>query len=425
MRPAPSLLVAAAVGLVAVIAWLGGLGGFVIGAISRSGNPQAQSGTTGAVPPITRPNEGSTQEPSQVGHQPIPANVSHWDRMRLSLHEIENETDLVTRMELEEKFLEAFGGDQRKASLEAFWNRDLTGAAQDLRMRLLRNWAEQDPAQAAEWLLQQKAGALRANGVGSVAAAWSDRDSAAAISWVHQLEGEEREAGLSRVAYELARTEPIEALRLAIEMAPSSERDDLLAHTASQWAGKEPQVAADWVSDVQDPSLRAKLLGSVLVTWSDQNPSEAAEFALKARDGDLTDAAVVGIVQRWAQQDPQTASRWVEQFPPGALREAAAENLIDLWSDQDAAQVGIWLNSLKDQSLRDTSTAAYVRKLTPADPRLAAQWAGNIGLESLRNQELESLGSYWLLADPSAARTWIVQSSLPEAVKTRLLSVRK
>jgi hypothetical protein len=67
---------------------------------------------------------------------------------------------------------------------------------------------------------------------------------------------------------------------------------------------------------------------------------------------------------------------------------------------------------------------AYTRRVVTTDPQTAAQWAETIGNQSVRNSQIESIATAWLKTDANRATAWIMNSSLSEDVKARLLPRR-
>jgi hypothetical protein len=203
-------------------------------------------------------------------------------------------------------------------------------------------------------------------------------------------EGEERQSVLKSVGYEAARTEPLEALNLAMEQTSQSESDNLISYASLQWAAKDPESAFEWAEQIADGPLRDRILAGITTVWGDSDPVAAATEAVqRITPGRQQDDAVTGIVQRWVQQDPETSAAWVAQFPDGDLKQTAMENVIRLWSDMNAPQVGEWLNGLSAGALRDTAVVALVGWMAPLSPAEAAQWAKSIGNDQERQRMME------------------------------------
>ena len=296
-------------------------------------------------------------------------------------------------------------------------------SGQDLKMRLLRRWAETDPRSAADWVGENSLGSSRQEAINGVAVAWADWSVVDAADWVRQLpEALEREGGLIALAYEAARSEPIEALRLAMELPTSEARDDLIIQAVGQWAANFPDEAAKWGQQIAEPVLRDTVVAGIATAWGDTDPAAAAMLALKSLPpGKRQDDALVGIVQRWTQKEPEHAAAWVLRFPEGRLRDTALEQLVGLWAGQNPQAAGEWVDSFPPSPARDVALGAYVKKLAPQFPELAAVRARDIGDELLRFREMEAVGELWMSQDAKAAREWVSQAGLPDATAVRIL----
>jgi hypothetical protein len=87
----------------------------------------------------------------------------------------------------------------------------------DLAPRLIGRWAESDPRAAAEWVSGRPVDSEHQKEINAVAVAWASQDLSDAIGWARQLPDEtERQSALVTIAYEAGRTEPMQALKLAM-----------------------------------------------------------------------------------------------------------------------------------------------------------------------------------------------------------------
>ena len=343
-----------------------------------------------------------------------------------TLESIQTEPDPARREEKLERFAANISITDLADVLAHLQQNEKAGTNQDLELRLMRRWAESDPRRGADWALQLPPGSLRQAALREVAMAWAGRNLSEATAWVGELAEEDRQPALMFIAYETARTDPIEAMKLAMTMAPGEDRTELIFHTARQLAASDPKAAVAWARSLEDDSFREHILTGIATAWSESDAVAAAALAVNGLPpGRARDDAVVGIVQRWVQSEPQRAAAWVTDFPAGSLRDAAVENLVKLWTDQDAAQVAQWLNGLESGPGRDFAIETYVSKITPAFPESAAHWAESIEDEASRQRQMEAVGEDWLQLDQVAARTWIAQAALPEIEKARLLGLRQ
>jgi len=277
---------------------------------------------------------------------------------------VETEADSDERNEALESAVESVSETDLPTLLDAL-ALDTRPGAEEMRLRLIRRWAESDSAAAATWTAELPENRVRGAAFEQVAIAWANTDPAAAVSWVQALpESDSKSAATFALAYEAARTEPILALDLASALPPSPERDDLLAHAVSQWAATDATAAGNWAIEMPDPALRGRLVAAVAVAMAEDDGVAAGTLAANALNaGEEQDRTTVSIVQRWTQNSPQAAAEWVAQFPDIPLRMVAMENLLALWSNQDASAVGDWLRELPAGSLRNFGMTAFAQSL--------------------------------------------------------------
>src|SRR6185503_13781611 len=159
-------------------------------------------------------------------------------------------------------------------------------------------------------------GSLRQDALRQVATTWAVQNISEATEWAQQLAEEDRQTVIALIAYESGKTDPTEAIKLAMAMAPSVDRIELIAHAARQWATSDPQAAVAWASTLDDENLRQHIVTGIATTWSEKDVIAAAALAVKGMTpGRPQDDAVVGIVQRWVQSEPERAAAWVTDFP--------------------------------------------------------------------------------------------------------------
>jgi hypothetical protein len=271
-----------------------------------------------------------------------------------ALAALEQESNSDLKQQLFAREVESIGIDNTRVALEQLLLVS-TPDAVELRDRLVRRWAEVDPAQAAEWSAGLGEGGPHGAVMTQVAITWANSDVEAAARWVSSLPMNQATAEATiALSYEAARTRPLLALETAGHLDPSPQRDESLAFALSQWVASDFAAARDWTLSMPPSDLRQRLVAAV--STSAPNGQAAAELAAIQLDpGDAQDRAAVSIVQQWAQTSPEAAAAWVEQFEDGALRTSAAENLAAIWTVENPETAGHWIESLPQGSLRDAA----------------------------------------------------------------------
>lgn len=199
---------------------------------------------------------------------------------------------------------------------------------------LVRRWAKTDPYAASNWVAQLSDAEAREELSAAVALAWSDTHLAGALDWARALPQDRiQHRVLTDLGYEVARIDPVEALRLAVELPADDSSDGLLLHALRQWASLEPEQSQSWALQIPPSPLREHALAAVATTLASRDGSSAARFAVgNVLPGPEQDRAIIGIVQRWAQVDYNQTSDWVEQFPQIPLQAVAQETLLTIAS---------------------------------------------------------------------------------------------
>lgn len=198
----------------------------------------------------------------------------------------------------------------------------------EFRDRVIRRWAAEHPVAAAHWAEQLSASALRQTALTQVALAWVERDASQATTWAATLADDVRGTVQVTLGYEIARTDPVEALALAVALSPGRDRDDLMVHAASQWASTDALAATEWACACPDLALRERVLAAIATAMADQDPASAVLLTTQALwPGESQKQAAMAIVQRWAQRDSAATASWVQQFPADELKDTALRYL--------------------------------------------------------------------------------------------------
>lgn len=252
----------------------------------------------------------------------------HADRLAGLVRDFANETDPGKREDLLAAWAAEIKTDDIPGWLNFLQSASPSDLAQNLSRRLLRHWTDVTPEEASAWLgllpTDQQLALLD-----DVAVPWANGDSINAMNWARSLPDDAvRRQALATVAGEVIRSQPLMALKMAIDLPAGPQQDDLIRRGAMQWASEDADSAVAWIKEIPAGDLRNQAMSGAAVVWSASEPVPAANLALdELPPGRLLDDTVISIVQRWAQKNPAAATAWVEQFPAGSLRDTAMENL--------------------------------------------------------------------------------------------------
>lgn len=156
---------------------------------------------------------------------------------------------------------------------------------------------------------------------------WIVRDPHVAVEWAaRQPADEKRDAILVAACYEIANTNPAEAVALAEKYALI--KNATLANLAEQWARQDLHAVYTWVLAKPASAQRDELAARIGYVWSATEPAAAANFVLQEiPPGPVQTEAAISVLHQWALQDMDGASAWANQFPEGALRERALNEI--------------------------------------------------------------------------------------------------
>jgi hypothetical protein len=165
-----------------------------------------------------------------------------------------------------------------------------------------------------------------------VAQLWAAQDSAGALAWAAALsKAEERDATIADVCFQVARSDPAEAVRLRERnLAPGHDErpDSALVNLTQQWAEKDWTAAMQWAVARADNEERNELIGRLAFVQSETSPANAARLIMeRISPGQSQSDALRSVLHRWAAREPRAAADWVDQLPRGPLHDNAAQEL--------------------------------------------------------------------------------------------------
>lgn len=193
--------------------------------------------------------------------------------------------------------------------------------------------------------------------------ALASQDPASATEQALALEPEERDAVLTEIIPELARTSIEHSLEACEAIEAPAHRGNSFAFVLSQLAASDPQAAFDrLVSTAEDPAVKPAIEKRVLPAIADHDPEAVATWI---GSGQVSPAAVNDVthatIQRWAQQDAPAAAAWLALFPDSDLRRNCMEATLRLWVEKNPEAAKSWIEGLTDDTFREDAEAAFKR----------------------------------------------------------------
>lgn len=242
---------------------------------------------------------------------------------------------------------------------------DPSNPAKTLVVFLGQRWAEQSPADTAQWAAAHMSDDLFGHNLfGKIMVPWANKDLAGAVAWLQKMPaGGNKAAAALSLAMEAARLgQAVTAINLATNIPPGPERDSLFSYAAQHWAATDKDSAIAWIRKVPDPALREKMLGQVAINLGTQDPAAGTKLVATAMSaGKDQDNAMGTVIRFWAASTPADAAVWLQQFPDGPLHDLALENLMDTWGRKNLTEASQWLDKLPAGHTHDVAAKALAQ----------------------------------------------------------------
>jgi hypothetical protein len=247
---------------------------------------------------------------------------------------------------------------RKDAAAAAEWAAALPAAARPGALGIVaKSWAAEDPQAALAWLDanserlaidKEKPLAQQADPRMAAFGSWLQRDEGAARAWSDGLPGGEMrnaaEAQLilllaqtgrgieaaqkcavfsgdpageisSRVARELARTDPISAAKWAAELPAGKAQERAVTETVTRWTLQDPPAVGRWLEQFAPSEVRDRAIATYAGTLAIADPSMATEWVIQVSDPLRRTQAAQNLFWRWNLSDPAAARAWLQALP--------------------------------------------------------------------------------------------------------------
>lgn len=147
-----------------------------------------------------------------------------------------------------------------------------------------------------------------------------------------------------------AQVRPADALRWAIQNAPSKSRLAACEFAITAWTVIDPRSAANFAElEVQNPYLRGHLLKTVSRAWFSSDPEQTKDWILRLSntvDRVSVSAAILDTIDAW---DTSLSWRLIEVLPESKLRKKWLQSLAEHWAGTDLQGAISWLAGLSEK----------------------------------------------------------------------------
>ena len=288
------------------------------------------------------------------------------------------------------------------------------------RPTILKSWASNDPALAAEYLAENASEfstptilgrrGTGGNAAGTIATEWARQDPVAALAWAKDLSGSGQTAAVANVLREVANEDPLAAIAMANTLG-GEEQSSAYGAIASEWAKTDWEAMESWANGLST-AKRDAALEQAIQGLAASDPQAAGEQALLFDEGDARDNAIEVSVRSWSREEPLAAMSFLLENGSSKAQEEAIANAMSTLSRVDSTAGLEVIEYLEDGAVRDEAVRAYVYNSTAGEPEETINLAATIGDDSDRERAVRSATGQWLRSDPENANVFLENTDL-------------
>ncbi len=304
----------------------------------------------------------------------------------------------------------------------------------------LMEWAKLDESSAFAWLSDPRLASDRARLVAGVCEWLGEERPRLVLRWAATLEPDEQTFSLGSVFGAIARTEPEEALRLAMTKE-GWQRDTAEAAVWEAWVETDLDGAVRWMRANPErlteasprsllaacakvrPELCVELLQAhpvlrendaaqdCVVLLLEHSPQHG-EAALALFGKDRATDVLKNWIWRGLEASPERAMSLVNQWIQPAARAELLREGVRGWLMSDERGAREWADTLVDPASRRAAQAAIWEDVAERDPLRALDAMAELAAQSV--DVSSGVGSAlwkWSTRDPSAAARWVAANT--------------
>lgn len=277
------------------------------------------------------------------------------------------------------------------------------------RMNAIPDWAGANPSKAAEFALQNLAGAVTQSTLAAIAGEWAKKDPAAALEFAYSRAGQFRD-GMAEAALEEWTKQNIQQAGAWLAKAPQDTRHDLAEKFVETWAKQDVNSAIQWAESNLTGAALARAVAGAARGLAAQDPAAAAALVKQMDPSVARTKSAAAVARQWfpdqfAQKLPSTeAIQWLGSLDPESMRRAFAE-VTWSWSATDPNSMAEFM-ATSENELPEWTYSALARNLARKDPRRALDWTQRLPPKPARQAGEEAFGE-WRRAQPGPALEWL------------------
>ena len=286
-------------------------------------------------------------------------------------------------------------------------------------------WAAKDSENALLWLESNAQGLARLETLNSGIERWSQQDPSATATWVEGMANDGSKVSAAKaLATSWAQQAPNQAANWVDQLPLGSVRDQAAAALIESWGSSDPEAAAIWSLSESEFNGSIDLLDLSIRQYTQIAPAEAAQFLRSVHEAYQAPAAIEAYLRTRAQDNPVEAMTWQSSLSADdpINQPNNAEVLMQEWSRTDSVAASTWLNDTQAGPQRDAAIVGFTSTMLDFEPEAAAAWSNTMTDPEARVQQLNRSIQHWARNQPVEALEWVKTAELEPALRTALAS---
>jgi hypothetical protein len=200
-------------------------------------------------------------------------------------------------------------------------------AAEVLR-NIYDEWCRSETMVALDWALALPAGKSRDTALGHVIGPLAASDLTRATQLFDELSKDSQYSAAAEIASEWADSDPASAAQWALQLTDESVRGNALGQVMEKWTTDDLSAAEDWVRAMPAGTIRDVSLAHFIAAARGTDPERAAGLLTLIADAEERENTASSIVTNWKRSDKVAALRWLQTtpaLPPDARRRLLLE----------------------------------------------------------------------------------------------------
>ncbi|MDB6118078.1 MAG: hypothetical protein JWO08_1859 [Verrucomicrobiaceae bacterium] len=176
---------------------------------------------------------------------------------------------------------------------------------------------------------------------------------------------------LGTVAGEVARTNPTEAIRLALSLGGGSQRSTVFSELFLQWGKVDVNGAVAYLNKHPDLPASSWIMSNAISETAEKDPAQAAKLAMTMTDSQSRSYSMSTVMRKWAERDPKAAWDWVQNIENPTLRQEAMGQALSGWVGKDSRAAMDMAQAIKDPGVRAAVMKSTIASWFSKDPDAA------------------------------------------------------